>query len=152
MSTKIKFSFLVFLIAFNMISAQYGNQGMNGGMQRGAGSQNYPNEHNSKTPEQIQKERAEFITKTLEKLKKELTLDALQEIAIKNELIANFKEMDIVMKSESAQEDKITQIESASKRMDYNINSFLNTEQKEKYKKYVEEKDKKMERIKEKYR
>lgn len=151
MSTKIKFSIVVIFMAFNIISAQYGNQGMNGGMQRGAGMQNNGSDRYSKSPEDLQKEREENIAKTLEKLKTDLNLDALQEIAVKNEITANFKTMDIILKSESSQDEKIAKIESASERMDQNIISYLNPEQKEKYKKHIEERAEKMERFKGKY-
>jgi hypothetical protein len=70
----------------------------------------------------------------MEQLKKELSLDELQTIAIRNEVITNRKNVEILMKKESSEEEKSKQIKAMMDRTDVTINSYLNKDQKEKYK------------------
>jgi hypothetical protein len=105
--------------------------------------------------EEIEKSRNEYVDKYMVKLKDALTLDDLQVIAIKNELITNSKSIDIVMKKEEdSQEDKSKEVRALMDKTEATINSYLNKEQKEKYllfranlnKKKDKDKDKKKEK------
>lgn len=100
------------------------------------------------TTEEINKERSEYVDKYMVKLKTELNLDELQIIAIKNEIISNSKNIDIVMKKEDLGEDKQKEVKALMDKTEVIINSYLNKEQKEKYllfkaKKNDKKKDKK---------
>lgn len=85
------------------------------------------------TPEEIEKARVEYVDKYLVKLKEAVNLDELQVIAIKNELISNSKNIDIVMKKEDVQEEKSKEVKALMDKTEVVINSYLNKEQKEKY-------------------
>lgn len=84
------------------------------------------------TPEEIEKNRNDNVEKYMVKLKAALNLDELQSIAIKNEIMANSKNVDIVMKKEE-DVDKATEVKAIMEKTDIVINSYLNKEQKEKY-------------------
>ena len=88
---------------------------------------------NKPTAQEIQEQRNEHIDKYIAKLKAELNLDALQEIAIKNEILSNTKNVDIVMKKEDSPEAKSTEVKALIDKTEVIINSYLNKEQKEKY-------------------
>jgi hypothetical protein len=77
------------------------------------------------------------------RLKAALTLDDLQYIAIKNDILASSKRMDIVMKSSNSEEDKAEEIRATQEKTEKSINSYLNAEQREKYKLFLEEKNSK---------
>lgn len=136
-SFKIIF-FLLLLCAIDA-NAQYG-YGNNGYNRSNAGpgvirdrnptAQQTPREP---TPEEIEKNRIEKIESYMSHLKVDLTLDELQYIAIKNELISNSKRMDIVVKSEYSDEEKTAEIKSIQEKMEKTILSYLNPGQKEKY-------------------
>jgi hypothetical protein len=74
------------------------------------------------------------LDRFMEQLKKELSLDELQTIAIRNEVTTNRKNVEILMKKENSEEEKSKQIKAMMDRTDVNINSYLNKDQKEKYK------------------
>ena len=74
------------------------------------------------------------LDRFMEQLKKELSLDELQTIAIRNEVTTNRKNVEILMKKESSEEEKSKQIKAMMDRTDVTINSYLNKDQKEKYK------------------
>jgi hypothetical protein len=93
----------------------------------------HPAPENKPTAEEINKSRAESVDKYMVKLKEALNLDELQEIAIRNEVLAHAKNVDIVMKKEDNQEDKAKEIKALFDKNDVTINSYLNKEQKEKY-------------------
>lgn len=148
------------LVAFNVASAQYGNTGMYGGSGMGGGMnrggmnrnpqsmQNTNNFGRNKSPEDIEKERAENLNKSIEKLTKDLELDDLQVIVIRKEIEEGSKKIVAVTKSESAQEDKIKEVEAINEKTDRTINTYLNADQKIKYKKYIEERKERMEKFK----
>ncbi len=105
----------------------------------------------------IEKNRNERIEGFMVKMKSEVALDDLQYIAIKNEILATSKRMDIVMKSENSAEDKNEEYRAIQEKTEKTINSYLNTEQKEKYKAFLvknnsksDDKDKKKKKNKEK--
>jgi hypothetical protein len=146
------FSFI--LLATNVASAQYGNGGMygGGGMNRTQNQQSIQNTNNfgrnTKSAEEIEKERAESLNKTMEKLTKELSLDDLQVIVIKKEIEAGSKSIYAVMKSEISDDEKIKEVEAINEKTDRTINTFLNEEQKVKYKKFIDERKERIEKYK----
>ena len=140
--------------AFNTASAQYGGYGNNGmGRQQGMGMGGAPSDPNryAKSPETIEKERAENTNKTIETLKTELNLDELQLIVIRKEIESGNKKIYALFKNEeTSQEDKAKEIDAITEKMDTTINTFLNNEQKAKYKKVIEARKERMDKIKEK--
>jgi len=136
--------------------AQYGNGGMYGGsgMNRGMGggmngmnNQGMGNRNSTtKSPEDIEKERTENLNKSIEKLTKDLSLDDLQVIVIRKEIEASSKSIYAVMKAESSNEDKIKEVDAINEKTDRTINTFLNAEQKAKYKKYIDDRKERMEK------
>ncbi len=114
-------------------------------------AQNGMNRSNQEMDEINQKnQRAEFektknqnIEKTISGLKKDLELDALQEIAIKQLLNENIAAQGIIVKKEENQEEKIKALKSLSESTDTKIMALLNKSQKEKYINFKENKKKK---------
>ena len=82
----------------------------------------------------IDENNSKQLDRFMEQLKKELSLDELQTIAIRNEVITNRKNVEILMKKESYEEEKSKQIKAMMDITDVTINSYLNKDQKEKYK------------------
>ncbi|MGV1012480.1 MAG: hypothetical protein ACOYBS_08535 [Flavobacterium sp.] len=137
------------LLAINVSSAQYGNSGMNGGgMNRmgGQGMNNGYSNNTGKSQEEIEKERLGNLNKSMDKLVKELNLDDLQIIVIRKEIESSSKSIYAVTKAEISNEEKIKEIETINEKTDRTINTFLNTEQKVKYKKIVDERKERMEK------
>lgn len=144
------------LLAVNVTSAQYGNggmygnSGMNGGGMNRMGSQGMQGMNNrnpsTKSPEEIEKERTENLNKSIERLTKDLSLDDLQVIVIRKEIEASVKSIYAVTKTESSNEDKIKEVDAINEKTDRTINTFLNPEQKAKYKKYIDERKERMEK------
>jgi len=137
------------LLAINVSSAQYGNSGMNGGgMNRmgGQGMNNGNSNNTGKSPGEIEKERLENLNKSMNKLVTELKLDDLQIIVIRKEFESSSKSIYAITKAEISNEEKIKQIETINEKTDRTINTFLNTEQKVKYKKIVDERKERMEK------
>ena len=130
----LKIVFFSLILSCMNAAAQYGNPYINrmGGLDR---SNQIPqnNEPKEPTPEEITKARNARVDKFMKQIKDNLTLDDLQYIAIKNELIANSKSVDILMKSEISQEDKTKQYQAIQEKTEKIINSYLNSSQKEKY-------------------
>jgi Spy/CpxP family protein refolding chaperone len=156
---SLKTTFLVSLIFFGIVtcSAQYGGMyggGMNGGMYGGGmnrmgnqqSMQNTNNFGRNKSPEDIEKERVENLNKSIDKITKELNLDDLQVIVIRKEIEASSKSIYAVSKSEISNEDKIKEIDAINEKADRTINTYLNPEQKIKYKKYVDDRKERMEK------
>ena len=139
--------FFVFTLSLTA-TAQYGSGGYGGGY---GGNRNGLNRNIGNIPqtprkptEPTEKEKEERINKYMDKLKTDLKLDELQMIAIKNEIAANSKNIEKVMKGENSEEDKTKEIEAISEKTERNIMGFLNKEQKEKYKIVIEERKAKM--------
>ncbi|WP_395062102.1 hypothetical protein [Flavobacterium sp.] len=152
----LKFILLVHfvLLTFSSVSAQYGGYGGNGsysntGMGRPQSIQSDSDRH-KKTDEQIEKEKQESIDRNVEKLKTDLKLDELQVIVIKKEIESSSKSIYKIFKSEDSDDEKTKQIEAVSEKTDRIINTFLNEEQKVIYKKIIEEKQERMEKLKDK--
>jgi len=83
--------------------------------------------------EDLEKMRNEGIDKFVAKLKSELELDDLQVIAVKNEMISNAKNVDIVLKKENSEEAKTEEVKALREKLDITIKSYLNKSQKEKF-------------------
>lgn len=153
---KLVFTTSLLLGSITFASAQFGGNGMNNGMGMGARDQQRmqnPNNfgRNEKSAEEIEKERAENIDKSVEYLKTELKLDELQIIVIRKEIETSSKKIYAVIKNEEiSEEDKTKEIEAISDKTDTTINTFLNAEQKEKYKKFIENRKEKLEKMKDK--
>lgn len=153
---KLVFTTSLLLGSITFASAQFGGNGMNNGMGMGTRNQQRmqnPNNfgRNEKSAEEIEKERAENIDKSVEYLKTELKLDELQIIVIRKEIETSSKKIYAVIKNEEiSEEDKTKEIEAISDKTDTTINTFLNAEQKEKYKKFIENRKEKLEKMKDK--
>ena len=126
---------LCLLLTTLYASAQYNN---NYGALRNNG---VPQTNDSKpTAAQIEKEKNAQIAKIMDKLKTDLTLDDLQMIAIKNEILTSNKNTDILMKKEDiSEEDKSKELKAIQEKTEKNILSYLNTSQKEKFQVLKEE-------------
>jgi len=137
---------LVFgLFCFTSASAQYGgyNNGYgNNGYGRGgamgrdrsmmAGPQSSPSK-----PKEVPAE--ETAAKIVEQMKPEVNLDELQAIAITNVLADSLKEQGVLLKNESSSQDqKIEQITALRESTTKKISAFLNPDQIEKYKNFME--------------
>lgn len=137
------FILALILLSINTVSAQYGNSGYGGsGYGNGYGGNRRMNsgmdqERSQDKPKEIPVEVT--IGKIMEKLKPELNLDALQEIAISNVLTESLRTQGILMKAESSQEQKILEFQALSETTDRKVNEFLNEDQKIKYKAFKED-------------
>ncbi|MFN4027873.1 MAG: hypothetical protein ACK4IZ_10540 [Flavobacterium sp.] len=97
------------------------------------------------TQKDIEESRNEQIDKQMMRLKEDLKLDDLQLIAIKNEILKSYKQVDILLKKEFSEEDKNKQMIAIQENTEKTILSYLNAEQKEKYMALKNEKPKKKE-------
>ncbi len=97
------------------------------------------------TQREIEENRNEQVKKQVDLLKEKLNLDDLQYIAIKNEFLKSFKEVDILLKKEFTEEEKNKQIVAIQGNTDKAILSYLDAKQKEKYLALKTEKPKKKE-------
>jgi len=147
----IKFFIIVMLFtSYNIQSQGFDpNANRNGGVNRNIGRTYTPPSQPSAY--EIEKKKTEQLDKFMDKLKKELTLDELQTIAIRNEIDKNNRNIDIIIKKETSDDEKSKEITAMMERTDKIVNSYLNKEQKEKYKILVEDsKPKKKEKKKKK--
>ena len=125
------------LFSINIVSAQFGNNGMggNGMNQRGNGM----NQMGSSMGQQSQPEKPKEIpaevtvAKVMEEMKPALNLDELQVIAISNVLAESMRTQGVLLKQQYSQEDQIKNFQALSETTDRKINQFLSQEQKEKY-------------------
>lgn len=85
------------------------------------------------SPEDIEKNKMQQIDKFMAKLEKELSLDALQTIAIKNEVVSNGKNIDNIIKAEISDEQRSKELENSLDKSEIIIKSYLNKAQKVKY-------------------
>ena len=128
--------------------AQYGNRNGYGGYGNGMGGQQMGGNTRTKSEADIEKERTEFLNKSLEKLKTDLKLDELQFIVIKREIETSSNAIYKVSKSESSEEDKEKEAEAITERTNRNILGFLNDEQKKKYQSYIDDRKEQIEKSK----
>lgn len=137
------FVFTFIVASSTAVSAQYGNNGYggggygNGGYGRNGGMSQMNQSRDQDKPREIPAEVT--VAKIMEKLKPELNLDALQEIAVSNVLIESIKTQTALIKSKSSDEDKIKEFQALTETTDRKVNEFLNDEQKEKYKAFKED-------------
>lgn len=130
---KLKLAF-IFLLFFSVgANAQFGNPNGGQGMNRNNRMQSPQSTPRELTPAEIEKNRTKQVDSYMSVLKTDLTLDELQYIAIKNEMINNSKRIDIVIKSEYSDEEKAAEIKSIQENMEKTILGYLNASQKEKY-------------------
>ncbi len=130
----------LFVIVFSdTVSAQYGN-GYNNGYGSGYGN-GYGNGRrmNSGMDQSMSQQKPKEIPvevtvgKIMEQLKPALNLDELQVIAISNIVSENIRTQGMLLKAETSQEDKMTNIKALSEATDRKITELLNKDQKEKY-------------------
>jgi hypothetical protein len=133
------FKILLFfqLLSTVTISAQY-NNGYNPGYGNSRNN-GIPSSPSKVSPETIEKEKTERIEKIVSNLKDELSLDELQVIAIRNEVIKSNKNIEILMKSDISDEDKTAEFKAIQEKADKSILSYLNPVQKKLYQKLKEE-------------
>ncbi len=82
---------------------------------------------------EFEKQKGKYIDKSVASLKKELELDALQEIAVKQIITESARIEGIILKKEESDESKIKDIEALAGTTDKKITALLNTVQKEKF-------------------
>ena len=143
-TVQILFILALMLLSIDTVSAQYGNNGYgNNGYGNGRNNQmsQMPQGPSHDKPKEIPVEVT--VGKIMEKLKPQLNLDALQEIAISNVFMDSMRSQGILLKAETSQEQKAKEIEALSETMDRKINQFLNEDQKVKYKALNEDRGKK---------
>ncbi|MXO05138.1 hypothetical protein [Flavobacterium sp. HBTb2-11-1] len=141
--------FVFTLFCVNTISAQYGGynngygNGYGGGYGRGGGMgmdrsmmAGQQQGSQSKPKETPPEETAGMI---VEQMKPQVNLDELQAIAIANVLADSVREQGILLKNESSSQDqKIEQIKALRESTDKKITAFLNPDQVEKYKTFMD--------------
>jgi hypothetical protein len=148
---------VLLFFGFNSGMAQFGgmNGGMNGGMYGGGmnqmqnqqSMQNTNNYGRNKSSDDLDKEREANLAKSIEKISKDLNLDDLQIIVVKKEIEASSKSIFAISKSEASDEDKIKEMDAINEKTDRTINTFLNADQKTKYKKYIDDRKERMEKL-----
>lgn len=134
----------VIILCSTTVSAQYGSNGYgnNGYGGGGYGSNNgrMSQMNQTREPEKPKEIPVEVtVAKIMEKLKPELNLDQLQEIAIGNVLAESIRSQGILLKAETGQEQKVKEIQALSEVTDRKIKEFLNEDQKIKYKELNEQ-------------
>ena len=145
---KILFALTFILFLNQHCSAQYGNGGMNGGY-GGMGNGAMMNRQPQKDEKEIEKNRQKRIDELVNKLKTELVLDDLQIFAVRKQIEDSEKSVFTVWsKKELSDEDKIKEIEAINNKSDNTIFTYLNPQQREKYKKIIEERKERMEKYK----
>ncbi|MGL2993977.1 hypothetical protein [Flavobacterium sp. TSSA_36] len=115
----------------------YGNNGYGNGGRMGQMNQmsQLPTQQSAPKPPSNE----ETASKVIDNLKAELTLDALQEIAVKNILIESLNAQGIIIKKETSNESKGEDLKVISENTDRKILELLNPDQKELYKKIVKD-------------
>lgn len=134
------FNILFLFFVGNTAFAQFGGNGNgfgnggfgNNGRMNQMGGMNGMNQQQPDKPKEIPVEVT--VGQIMERLKPELQLDALQEIAISNILTASIKSQTAIIKQEISQTDKVKEIQTLSELTDSKIKQLLTQSQKEKYK------------------
>jgi hypothetical protein len=110
---------------------------------------NMPMRDISKLPKKEQDAiREETVTKTIDKLKKELHLDELQVIVITKVITENQKKQTAIASGSGSEEAKINEMEALLTNTDREIISFLNKDQKEKFNALIAERIRKLNTLK----
>lgn len=143
--------FIAFLIlSSNTISAQY-NNGYGGGYGNGYGGSGYgrSNQMNQMQTSQPSAPKPVPVEETAGKIvayyKKELNLDALQEVVVKNIYIKSLKKEEVLMKKEISDDEKKEEFKVLSEMTEMEVKQILNKEQKEKFKNLIDERNSKIE-------
>ncbi|UPT71395.1 MAG: hypothetical protein M0D53_03095 [Flavobacterium sp. JAD_PAG50586_2] len=137
MKTLKIFVFCLLLPSTSAFCQYYNNGNRNGLDRRMTGSnQSTPKEP---TAAEIEQNRAKRVEIFVAKLKEDLKLDDLQVVVITNEMMANSKNIEIVMKKEDVPEEKSKEIKALMEKTEVVIKSYLNKAQKEKYEVLIEE-------------
>lgn len=142
--------FVVFLfLSANTISAQYGN-GYGGGYGNGYGGNGYGRSNQmSQLPQETSAPKPIPVEVTAGKIvayyKKELNLDALQEVVVTNIYTKSLKKQEILMKKELSDEEKTNEFKVLNEMTEMEVSQILNKEQKEKFKILNEERKSKIE-------
>ncbi|MBW4360832.1 hypothetical protein [Flavobacterium taihuense] len=145
--------FVAFLfLSANNISAQYGNgyggSGYGGGGYggNGYGRSNQMSQMPSSQPSAPKPIPAEVTAaKIVEYYKKELNLDALQEVVLNNIYTKSLKKQDALLKKESSDEDKANELKVLGEMTDLEVMEILNKDQKAKYQILSEDRKNKIE-------
>jgi hypothetical protein len=142
------------LLSANTISAQYGNG--YGGNGYGGGSNGYGSNGRSNQMSQMSQSNQQSAPKpipaevTAAKVvayyKKELNLDALQEVVVTNIYTKSIKKQEaLFLKKEMSDEDKSKEFKVLSEMTDLEVMQILNKDQKAKYRNLIEEQKSKIE-------
>ncbi|PWA10847.1 hypothetical protein DB891_03175 [Flavobacterium laiguense] len=142
------------LLSANTITAQYGNG--YGGNGYGGGSNGYGNNGRSSQMSQMSQSNQQSAPKpipaevTAAKVvayyKKELNLDALQEVVVTNIYTKSIKKQEaLFLKKEMSDEDKSKEFKVLSEMTDLEVMQILNKDQKAKYRNLIEEQKSKIE-------
>nr|WP_315156465.1 hypothetical protein [uncultured Flavobacterium sp.] len=144
--------FIAFLLlSVNTISAQYNNgygggYGGNGYGGNGYGRSNQMNQMQTSQPSAPKPVPVEETAgKIVAFYKKELNLDALQEVVVKNIYIKSLKKEEVLMKKEISDDEKKEEFKVLSEMTEMEVKQILNKEQKEKFKNLIDERNSKME-------
>jgi hypothetical protein len=137
------------LLSANRVSAQYGNgYGGNGYGNNGYGRSNQMGQMGQSSQQQSAPKPipAEVTAaKIVAFYKKELTLDALQEVVITNIYTKSLKKQDVLLKKENSDEDKANEFKVLAEMTELEVKQILNKEQKEKFQILSEERKSKIE-------
>jgi hypothetical protein len=131
--------FLAFLSLFvNTVSAQYGNGYGNGGNGYGGSGYGRSNQMSQMPASQPSAPKPVPVEVTAAKIveyyKKELTLDALQEVVVTNIYVKSLKKEDALMqKKEMSDEDKTNEFKVLSEMTELEVKQILNKDQKAKF-------------------
>lgn len=143
--------FIVFgFLSANTISAQYYN-GYGNGYSNGYGYGNngYGRNQMNQMPSQQSAPKPVPVEETVAKIvayyKKELNLDALQEVVLTNIYTKSLKKEEILMKKEISDEEKKEEYKVLNDMTEMEIIGVLNKDQKEKFKNLIEDRKSKME-------
>ncbi|HEU4791668.1 MAG TPA: hypothetical protein VFS71_18415 [Flavobacterium sp.] len=146
--------FVVFLfLSANTISAQYGNgyggngYGGNGYGGNGYGRSNQMSQMSQSNQQSAPKPIPAEVTaaKIVEYYKKELNLDALQEIVLNNIYTKSLKKQEALIKKESSDEEKEKEFKVLGEMTDLEVLDILNKDQKAKYQIMSEDRKNKIE-------
>ncbi|PKB17833.1 hypothetical protein [Flavobacterium sp. 5] len=145
--------FIVFLfLSANTISAQQYNNGYGGGYGgNGYGGNSYgrSNQMNQMPASQPSAPKPVPVEQTAAKIvafyKKELNLDALQEVVVTNIYVKSLKKEEVLMKKEISDDEKKEEFKVLSEMTEMEIKEILNKDQKEKFKNLIDERNSKME-------
>ncbi|MCY1241273.1 hypothetical protein D3C87_656420 [compost metagenome] len=142
MKTKLFFiATILFVLSYNTASAQYYDNGNRGGVDRSIGQESrYKTPKNKKS-----KEQPDFGEVWAIYLNEELKLDGLQYAAVKSIMNENKNSLEQISQDPTmhSQEKKDKMMEIMNK-IDIQISKFLSTEQKQKYQKLKDEKEKRV--------